>query len=195
MFQRQLCKGLYQRNSIRHGCKATKRFFLRMHVQSGDKGEAAEERIAVYLTNEIETKYSHVLYDGEESRGRGSMSSSGETRSSSSSASRQTSPDVRLKYGMSEVGRKPWPNPKTSHTKSIQKWKDGPKIKITPGKRQDMTPKLCTSNMKRADGPRINITPRKLWLVGCFGFNGPLRQYFSLYRAVSQREGERGEKG
>ena len=32
------------------------------------------------------------------------------------------------------------------------------------------------------------------WLVG-FGFNGPLRQYFSLYRAVSQREGERGEKG
>ena len=31
--------------------------------------------------------------------------------------------------------------------------------------------------------------------VICFGFNGPLRQYFSLYRAVSQREGERGEKG
>ena len=30
------------------------------------------------------------------------------------------------------------------------------------------------------------------WLVG-FGFNGPLRQYFSLYRAVSQREGE-GER-
>ena len=35
----------------------------------------------------------------------------------------------------------------------------------------------------------------KLWLVGCFGFNGLLRQYFSLYQAVSQREGERGEKG
>ena len=32
------------------------------------------------------------------------------------------------------------------------------------------------------------------WLVGCFGFNDPLRQYFSLYRAVSQREGERAEK-
>ena len=28
------------------------------------------------------------------------------------------------------------------------------------------------------------------WLVD-FGFNGPLRQYFNLYRAVSQREGER----
>ena len=33
------------------------------------------------------------------------------------------------------------------------------------------------------------------WLVGCFGFNGPLRQYFSLYRAVSQGEGEREQKG
>ena len=32
-------------------------------------------------------------------------------------------------------------------------------------------------------------------LVGCFGLNGPLRQYFSLYQAVSQREGERKEKG
>ena len=31
-------------------------------------------------------------------------------------------------------------------------------------------------------------------LVGCFGFNGPLGQYFSLYRTVSQRMGERGEK-
>ena len=30
----------------------------------------------------------------------------------------------------------------------------------------------------------------RLWLVGCFRFNGPLRQYFSLYRAVSQREKE-----
>ena len=32
------------------------------------------------------------------------------------------------------------------------------------------------------------------WLVGCFGFNGPLRQYFSLYRAVSQRGRKRREK-
>ena len=32
----------------------------------------------------------------------------------------------------------------------------------------------------------------KYWLVGCFGFNGPLRQYFSLYQAVSQREGGGG---
>ena len=33
--------------------------------------------------------------------------------------------------------------------------------------------------------PRMRYTR----LVGCFGFNGPLRQYFSLYRAVSQRWG------
>ena len=33
-----------------------------------------------------------------------------------------------------------------------------------------------------------------LELVGCLGFNGPLRQYFSLYRAVSQREGEIEER-
>ena len=32
------------------------------------------------------------------------------------------------------------------------------------------------------------------WLVGCFGFNGPLRQCFSLYRAASQREGLREKK-
>ena len=36
---------------------------------------------------------------------------------------------------------------------------------------------------------------RNNWLVGCLGFYGPLRQYFSLYRAVSQSEEERGEKG
>ena len=40
------------------------------------------------------------------------------------------------------------------------------------------------------------VARQPFWrLVGCFWFNGPLRQYFSLYRAVSQREGERGEKG
>ena len=31
------------------------------------------------------------------------------------------------------------------------------------------------------------------WLVG-FGLNGPLRQYFSLYRAVSQREKKRNDR-
>ena len=41
----------------------------------------------------------------------------------------------------------------------------------------------------------LNLCAPEDWLVGCFGFNGPLRQYFSLYRAVSQRQGERGEKG
>ena len=40
----------------------------------------------------------------------------------------------------------------------------------------------------------VSIMLAQGWLVGCFGLNGPLRQYFSLYRAVSQREGERREK-
>ena len=38
----------------------------------------------------------------------------------------------------------------------------------------------------------MSYFPHFGWLVGCLGFNGPLRQYFSLYRAVSQRdEGQR----
>ena len=32
------------------------------------------------------------------------------------------------------------------------------------------------------------------WLVGWLELNDPLEQYFSLYRTVSQREGERKEK-
>ena len=32
-----------------------------------------------------------------------------------------------------------------------------------------------------------------IWLVG-FGFNGPLRQFFSLYRAVSQKRGRKRRK-
>ena len=50
-------------------------------------------------------------------------------------------------------------------------------------------------------GNRVMNTQKSLsiwttcWLVGCFGFNGTLRQYFSLYRAVSQREGEIEENG
>ena len=33
-----------------------------------------------------------------------------------------------------------------------------------------------------------------IWLVSCFGFNGPLRQYFSLNRTVSQRGRKKREK-
>ena len=54
---------------------------------------------------------------------------------------------------------------------------------------------LKTGNGKRGSLKMVSEFPPTGWLVGCFGFNGPLRQYFSLYRAVSHREGERGEKG
>ena len=46
-------------------------------------------------------------------------------------------------------------------------------------------------NLKLIFGVVKNLDPLVGWLVGCFGFNSPLRQYFSLYWAVSQREGER----
>ena len=39
---------------------------------------------------------------------------------------------------------------------------------------------------------RIDLN--RFCMVGCFGFYGPLRQYFSLYRAISQREGEMKER-
>ena len=39
----------------------------------------------------------------------------------------------------------------------------------------------------------IRWLPPNSWLVGCLGFNGPLRQYFSLYRTVSQRSRKRKE--
>ena len=42
--------------------------------------------------------------------------------------------------------------------------------------------------------PSLLETARYSCLVGCFWFNGPLTQYFSLYRVVSQREGERRER-
>ena len=52
-----------------------------------------------------------------------------------------------------------------------------------------------TIKVKKKNAPETPKSRNELiqmisWLVGCFGFNGPLRQYFSLYRAVSQREGE-----
>ena len=40
----------------------------------------------------------------------------------------------------------------------------------------------------------VNQYIKGIRLVFCVELNGPLRQYFSLYRAVSQREGERKEK-
>ena len=37
----------------------------------------------------------------------------------------------------------------------------------------------------------LSAMPLRRWLVGCFGLNGPLRQYFSLYRAAPrEREKE-----
>ena len=64
---------------------------------------------------------------------------------------------------------------------------------------------LPYSNPNKQDTTALEVYPApshystttgstRMWLVCFFGFNGPLRQYFSLYRAVSQTVGESGEK-
>ena len=55
-------------------------------------------------------------------------------------------------------------------------------------------PKCCLTLVHSLQVQILVNFSLRCWLVGCFGFNGPLRQHFSLYRAVSQREGERGER-
>ena len=67
-----------------------------------------------------------------------------------------------------------------------------------PERIQDLnthTPVALPTTAETSPESRDTPTSKPTELVGCFEFNGPLRQYFSLYRAVSQREGERGEKG
>ena len=67
---------------------------------------------------------------------------------------------------------------------------DHPK-KSVQSKRKCFTEKGSWQGIHRGQSSPFG---KKDWLVGCFGFNGPLRQYFSLYRAVSQKDGEREEK-
>ena len=72
-----------------------------------------------------------------------------------------------------------------------QPWGNDPEIQKTAvGVHQSDTPSIHAPSHSHLN-LKIKITS---WLVGCFGFNGPLRQYFSLYRAVSQKEGERKRK-
>ena len=64
---------------------------------------------------------------------------------------------------------------------------------------------LCLLTCSKSNTHLLKLPPSRTYfhgpkgvqaidLVGCFGPNGTLRQYFSLYRAVSQRGGERNEK-
>ena len=55
--------------------------------------------------------------------------------------------------------------------------------------------KLLMHNSARAKKKNKRKRKKNIGLLVDFGLNEPLRQYFSLYRVVSQREGERGEKG
>ena len=56
---------------------------------------------------------------------------------------------------------------------------------------QLVEPAVCLSDRQACENDSLIYKTDVGWLVGCFGLNDPLRQYFSLYRAVSQREGER----
>ena len=40
----------------------------------------------------------------------------------------------------------------------------------------------------------FHTTHDRIWFDSYFGFHGPLRQYFSLYRVVSQRERKKRKK-
>ena len=55
------------------------------------------------------------------------------------------------------------------------------------GSKQDIRNIICHLSPMQSE----KCQPFSKWFLS--GFNGPLRQYFSLYRAVSQREGERKE--
>ena len=54
---------------------------------------------------------------------------------------------------------------------------------------------ICSGKIHKLSN-KIYLNNREMlfWLVGCFGLKGSLRQYYSLYRAVSQREGGGKEK-
>ena len=62
------------------------------------------------------------------------------------------------------------------------------------GFRTGSTLSSVTSRMSLIDS--LNEASRRIWLVGCFGFNGPLRQYFSLpvYIEPSPKEREKEER-
>ena len=67
------------------------------------------------------------------------------------------------------------------------------KMKITLNYLKSANMGFCSKGLKKEFETAVVNEPSVLealiWLVGWFGFNGPLRQYFSLYRTVSQTAG------
>ena len=53
---------------------------------------------------------------------------------------------------------------------------------------------LCPRNTMMKNNYRFEKITLFHCMIGCFGRNGHLKQYFSLYRVDSQREGERRQK-
>ena len=87
--------------------------------------------------------------------------------------------------------------------KSVVRLTDRPDITLDVyrGRKTTNENEMTMFNISLLRSPNKNVFLCYFWnflvivlddrLVGCFGFNGPLRQYFSLYQAVCQREGER----
>ena len=175
-WQCQLCGQIYLRNSIPHKCHATPRDFVCMHPESGDKGPAAIARLNHFNKYIIDEKYCYVSLDREPARRLRQLSknSSSSTVSSSSSTSRCSTPAVKVKSIISRVenDRQPRFHPKTSRPESTQRGRaTGPRIKITPRKAREVTPKTrtnpvrqsptsreeCSSPAPLGDGPDVEI--------------------------------------
>ena len=61
--QCQLCYQIYLRNTITHGCNARASDFEPMHVESGEKGDAARKRLEYIIVNVMDQKWRFVPGD------------------------------------------------------------------------------------------------------------------------------------
>ena len=61
--QCQLCYQIHLRNTITHGCNARASDFEPMHVESGEKGDAARKRLDYFIANVMDKKWRFVPGD------------------------------------------------------------------------------------------------------------------------------------
>ena len=59
-YQCTLCNHIYLRRNIRHGCNAAERDFEHIHVESGDKGSAARQRLETFVREIVPTSWEYV---------------------------------------------------------------------------------------------------------------------------------------
>ena len=64
-YQCTLCTHTYQRKNLRHGCEATERDFVLFHLESGDKGPAAQRRLDNFVRNIVPYAWRYVPKKGD----------------------------------------------------------------------------------------------------------------------------------